>query len=97
MRILVLGGYGTFGGRLVRLLADRPRLTVLVAGRSGAKAQSYCSRIASTAKLTALSFNRDGDVVSQLRNAAPDMVVDAWGRSRPMATIPIASSNHASL
>jgi hypothetical protein len=48
MRILVLGGYGTFGGR-------------------------------STAKLTALSFNRDGDVVSQLRNAAPDMVVDASG------------------
>jgi len=79
MRILVLGGYGTFGGRLVRLLADRPRLTVLVAGRSGAKAQSYCSGIASTAKLTALSFDRDGDVVSQLRNAAPDMVVDASG------------------
>jgi len=79
MRILVLGGYGTFGGRLVRLLADRPGLTMLVAGRSGAKAQSYCSHIALAAKLMALPFDRDGDVVSQLRNAAPDMVVDASG------------------
>ncbi|MBP1859625.1 uncharacterized protein YbjT (DUF2867 family) [Rhizobium herbae] len=26
LRILILGGYGTFGGRLARLLADEPRL-----------------------------------------------------------------------
>jgi uncharacterized protein YbjT (DUF2867 family) len=39
MKVLVLGGYGTFGSRLVRLLADRPQLTLLVAGRSRAKAQ----------------------------------------------------------
>jgi len=79
MKVLVIGGYGTFGGRLVRLLADRPRLTLLVAGRSGAKAQSYCSRHAATANLVPLSFDRDGDVIGQLRDAAPDMVVDASG------------------
>jgi hypothetical protein len=95
MKVLVLGGYGTFGGRLVRLLADRPQLTLLVAGRSGAKAQSFCSRIAArspiapspiahsciatTAKLMPLLFDRDGDLVGQLRDAAPDMVVDASG------------------
>ncbi len=95
MKVLVLGGYGTFGGRLVRLLADRPQLTLLVAGRSGAKAQSFCSRVAArspiarspiahsciaiAAKLMPLSFDRDGDLVGQLRDAAPDMVVDASG------------------
>jgi NAD(P)-dependent dehydrogenase (short-subunit alcohol dehydrogenase family) len=90
MKVLVLGGYGTFGGRLVRLLADRAQLTLLVAGRSGAKAQSFCSRveaysriarspIATAAKLVPLSFDRDGDLVGQLRDAAPDMVVDASG------------------
>jgi saccharopine dehydrogenase-like NADP-dependent oxidoreductase len=79
MKILVIGGYGTFGGRLARLLADRPRLTVLVAGRSGAKAQSYCSLHAATANLVPLAFDRDGDVIGQLRDAAPDMVVDASG------------------
>jgi saccharopine dehydrogenase-like NADP-dependent oxidoreductase len=79
LKVLVLGGYGTFGGRLVRLLADRPQLTLLVAGRSGAKARSFCSRIAAAARLTPLSFDRDGDLVGQLRDAAPDMVVDASG------------------
>jgi len=34
LRILILGGYGTFGGRLARLLADDSRLTLLIAGRS---------------------------------------------------------------
>jgi short subunit dehydrogenase-like uncharacterized protein len=94
MKVLVLGGYGTFGGRLVRLLADRAQLTLLVAGRSGAKAQSFCSRIArspiahsciahsciaTAAKLVPLSFDRDGDLAGQLRDAAPDIVVDASG------------------
>jgi hypothetical protein len=79
MKVLVLGGYGTFGGRLVRLLAGRPQLTLLVAGRSSAKAQSFCSNIAAAAKLTPLPFDRDGDVFSQLQDAAPDMVVDASG------------------
>ena len=79
MKVLVLGGYGTFGGRLVRLLADRPQLTLLVAGRSRAKAQSFCSRIAAAAKLIPLSFDRNGDLVGQLRDAVPDLVVDASG------------------
>jgi uncharacterized protein YbjT (DUF2867 family) len=77
MKVLVLGGYGTFGGRLVRLLADRGQLTLVVAGRSGAKAQSFCSRIAAAAKLIPLSFDRNGDLVGQLRDAVPDLVVDA--------------------
>jgi len=29
---LVIGGYGVFGGRLVRILADEEGLTLLVAG-----------------------------------------------------------------
>ena len=33
MRVLIIGGYGTFGGRLVDLLIDEPRLTLIVAGR----------------------------------------------------------------
>jgi saccharopine dehydrogenase-like NADP-dependent oxidoreductase len=79
MKVLVIGGYGTFGGRLVRLLADRPQLTLLVAGRSSAKARSCCSRNAATANLVPLAFDRDGDVIGQLRDAAPDIVVDASG------------------
>jgi hypothetical protein len=60
-----------------------PPLTLLVAGRSEAKAQSLCAqtaaRIMTTATLVPLSFDRDGDVLGQLREAAPDLVVDASG------------------
>jgi hypothetical protein len=38
-KILILGGYGTFGRRLAQLLADDSRLTLVIAGRSLAKAQ----------------------------------------------------------
>src|SRR5690242_2489778 len=42
MKVLILGGYGTFGGRLAQLLADEARLTLIIAGRSRAKAQAFC-------------------------------------------------------
>jgi hypothetical protein len=34
LSLLIIGGYGTFGGRLARLLGDEPRLRLLIAGRS---------------------------------------------------------------
>ena len=43
IRILILGGYGNFGGRLARLLADDARLTLLIAGRSYKRAKRFCS------------------------------------------------------
>ena len=90
MKVLVLGGYGTFGSRLVRLLADQSRLTLLVAARSVAKAQSLCAQTAATATLEPLFFDRDGGVLGQLREAAPDLVIDASG-PRSMAMIPTRS------
>jgi short subunit dehydrogenase-like uncharacterized protein len=79
MKILILGGYGTFGGRLAELLADEERLILLVAGRSEKKAAAFCQGFAARAHATPLAFDRDGDVETQLRAAAPDLVVDASG------------------
>ncbi len=78
--IFILGGYGTFGGRLVRLLEDEPRLTLIVAGRSRAKAEAFCkSRGAVAAKLIAETFDRDGDIATQLETYRPNLLVDASG------------------
>jgi uncharacterized protein DUF4166 len=79
MKILILGGYGTFGGRLVRLLADEPRLTLIVAGRSLRQAQTFCAAQAAQAHLLPAAFDRDGDADAQLAALAPDLVVDASG------------------
>src|SRR4051794_12390117 len=79
LKILILGGYGTFGGRLAQLLADEPNLTLLIAGRSRAKAETFGAALASAATTVPLAFDRDGDVHGQLQAAAPDLVVDASG------------------
>src|ERR1700730_2629770 len=77
LKVLILGGYGTFGGRLARLLADEDRLTLIIAGRSRAKAQAFCTTLGAAALPAA--FDRDGNVERQLRELVPSVVVDATG------------------
>jgi hypothetical protein len=80
LKILVVGGYGIFGGRLVELLENEPRLTLFVAGRSAAKAEAFVkSRSGAKARLIPVAFDRDGDLAAQLSGSAPDLVVDASG------------------
>src|SRR5262249_10042102 len=50
-RVLILGGYGTFGGRLAELLADEPRLTLIIAGRSRTRAEAFCATLKAAATL----------------------------------------------
>lgn len=79
LRVLILGGYGTFGCRLVRLLADEARLTLLVAGRSGEKARAFAGTVAAKAVLEPVAMDRKGDVDAVLSTLKPDLVVDASG------------------
>lgn len=79
LKVLIIGGYGTFGGRLARLLADEARLTLMIAGRSLEMARAFRDALRSQAETITLGFDREGDVEAQLRAAAPDIVVDASG------------------
>jgi hypothetical protein len=79
MKLLILGGYGTFGGRLATLLAGEPRVTLLIAGRSLDKAAAFCAALAPGAPRCAVLFDRNGDVAAQLARIEPDVVVDATG------------------
>lgn len=77
LRVLILGGYGTFGGRLARLLAQEPRLTLLIAGRSQAKAEAFCRALGCAAETVPLAFDRDdADRIAAIR---ADILVDATG------------------
>ncbi len=79
LRVLILGGYGTFGGRLARLLAGEARLTLIIAGRSRTRAAAFCAAEPAAAALIPAAFDRDGDADVQLAALAPDIVVDASG------------------
>lgn len=80
LKVLVVGGYGTFGGRIVELLENEPRLTLVVAGRSPSKAEAYCAGCTlAGAQFVPAVFDRDGDLDTQLARIGPDIVVDASG------------------
>ena len=79
-RILVIGGYGIFGGRLVELLEGDARLTLLIAGRSLARARAYCAgRQAPVATLIPCRFDRSSDDDDLWTTLRPGLVVDASG------------------
>jgi hypothetical protein len=80
LKVLIIGGYGVFGGRIVQLLEDEPQLRLFVGGRSLARADDFVrSRGTTAARLTPLAFDRTGDGAAQLAAIRPDIVVDASG------------------
>ncbi|BCM16298.1 SDR family oxidoreductase [Mesorhizobium sp. J8] len=80
MKLLIVGGYGTFGGRIVQLLENEPRLELIIAGRSLARAEACRKERGTTkARLVPATFDRDGDLGAQLSVLRPDIVVDASG------------------
>lgn len=78
MKVLILGGYGVFGGRLAELLADRAELELVIAGRSRARAQAFCADYPGPARVTPLALDRR-DIARGLEALRPDLVVDASG------------------
>ncbi|PZP55366.1 MAG: saccharopine dehydrogenase [Micavibrio aeruginosavorus] len=80
LKILIIGGYGTFGGRLVELLENESSLTLFVAGRSLEKARDFCSsRKTAKATLIPAEFDRTGDLDDQIKKNQPQIIVDASG------------------
>ena len=80
LNVLIVGGYGTFGGRIVELLENEPRLILTIAGRSLDKAKAFCNRHkAAKTRLLAAAFDRNGDLKAQIASLQPDILVDASG------------------
>lgn len=81
MRILVLGGYGHFGGRIARSLAGDAGLEIVVAGRDAARGRAF---IADTGigkeRMRAVALDADGDAFEQdLAAIAPALVIHTAG------------------
>lgn len=79
LSILILGGYGTFGGRTAQLLANEESLTLIIAGRSLGKAVEFCKHLNAKATLKPQQFDRNGNVEAQIAAIKPDVVLDASG------------------
>ncbi|UHS60736.1 DUF4166 domain-containing protein [Agrobacterium vaccinii] len=78
MKILILGGYGVFGGRLAQLLGDIDNLEILIGGRNLSKAVDFCATYRGKSKVRPLKSDRD-QIDSLLQTEQPELLVDASG------------------
>lgn len=77
-KILILGGYGVFGGRLAQLLSDIENVELIIAGRNQIKAQAFCDLQVGAAKFTPAKVDRS-DLAGTLQSLSPNVIVDASG------------------
>lgn len=81
-RVLVIGGYGFFGCRLVQLLARQSNLHIIVSGRSEASAKALVQGLlpGARAELEAQAMDIDAPAFAQtLQTLQPDVVVHTAG------------------
>lgn len=80
-RILILGGYGLFGGRIVAALANDPALALIVAGRNDERAARFVAGLRGTqaSMETAALDTTSATFDLQLAELRPDVVIDTAG------------------
>jgi hypothetical protein len=98
LNLLIIGGYGTFGGRLIQLLKANPRVRIYVAGRSISKATTFCnSQVGCSATLMPIAFDRDANFTSVLEALKLNIVIDASGPFQYYENLTTKNSNHYSI
>ncbi|MCC7248306.1 MAG: saccharopine dehydrogenase NADP-binding domain-containing protein [Lysobacter sp.] len=80
-RVLILGGYGLFGGRIVRALARDAGLHLIVAGRDRARAEAFVASLdAPNASIETAALDTEAaDFPTRLLALAPQVLIDTAG------------------
>ncbi|MEM7571113.1 MAG: saccharopine dehydrogenase NADP-binding domain-containing protein [Pseudomonadota bacterium] len=93
-RILILGGYGTFGSNISRALAEDPAIELIIAGRSEKKAKAFAQPLGARG----IQFDIFDDVDAQLSVIRPDLIIHTVGpfqsQDYQVARAAIASGSH---
>lgn len=78
-RVLVIGGYGNFGGYIARALASDPNVALVIGGRSQIKAEALAAGLAAANPAEGVALDIDGAIDQRLRQIAPDLVIHTTG------------------
>ncbi len=78
-RVMIIGGYGNFGGYIAKVLSKCADITLIIAGRSLEKAQNFVRDLPAVVNAEAVVLDIDGDLASALRGAKPDVVIHTTG------------------
>ena len=97
-RVLIIGGYGNFGGHIARALAADPNITVLIAGRSADKAQAAAAGLAAVNPAEGHALDVNGDLAAAFAATRPDLVIHTsgpfQGQDHRVARAAIAAGAH---
>ncbi len=99
MRILVIGGYGNFGRRLVESLVRYHNHDVVIAGRSRTKAEEFIASLRDQYHKTVGFIQLDvltSDLVSLFHEVQPQIVVNASGPYQYQSSTSNNNSNNNS-
>lgn len=75
---MVLGGYGNFGARICRALADSPDIELVIAGRDAARAAAFAAELGHGASSMRIDLSQ-ADLASTLRNTGAELVIHTAG------------------
>lgn len=78
-RVLIIGGYGNFGGYIARTLARDPALTLVIAGRSLAKATAFAAGLHAGNPAEGVSLDITADVAAAIAAVRADIVIHTTG------------------
>ncbi|MDB5708838.1 MAG: Saccharopine dehydrogenase [Sphingomonas bacterium] len=79
LRVLIIGGYGNFGGYIARTLATDPNIVVLIAGRSSEKARAAAASLAAANPAEGYALDIAGDLPNAFAAIRPDLVIHTSG------------------
>ena len=77
--VLVLGGYGVFGGHVARMLARDRDFRVLIAGRSAQKAGAFAEELRNGGDVTGIGVDIANGIQSILAETGARLVIHAAG------------------
>lgn len=78
-RVLIIGGYGNFGGFITRRLAMDPMLQIIIAGRSLNKGQRFAKAIQAANAIEVAALDITVNLAASLSSLSPDIVVHTSG------------------
>ena len=79
LRVLILGGYGNFGGYVARALAAEPNIRLIIAGRDIDKASRFALALGAVNPAEAAALDIDGPLVGPLAALEPNLVIHTVG------------------
>lgn len=77
--VLIIGGYGNFESYIARALASDPNISLLIAGRSLAKAEAFAASLVADNPASGCAVDINGDLEAQFSEISPDVVIHTTG------------------